>query len=142
VEILGEIACGDADIPSEGFPLSPFVVRQSACRHCVNGLSEAGGFGCFQKKLKDPRFAGTCRRIDDHIRAAFQVTHRILLPEIRQIQGSERNLETCGVQNPRTSGWCAAGSFHCIKHFRFFGLLSARRDWKEPDEEEENGSGF
>jgi hypothetical protein len=92
VEILREIACGDADIPSDGFPLSPFVVRQSARWHGVNGLPETGGFGCFQKKLKDPRLAGTCRGIDDHIRAALEVTHRILLPEIGQIQGSERNL--------------------------------------------------
>jgi hypothetical protein len=37
------------------------------------------------------------------------VTHRILLPEIGQIQGSERNLETGGVQNPRILGWCGAG---------------------------------
>jgi hypothetical protein len=109
MQILREIACGNADIPSEGFPLSPFVVRQSARRHGVNGLSEAGGFGCFQKKLKDSRLAGTCRRINDHIRATLEVTHRILLPEIRQIQGSERNLEACGVQNPRILGWCGAG---------------------------------
>jgi hypothetical protein len=37
------------------------------------------------------------------------VTHRILLPEIRQIQGRERNLESGGVQNPQTSGGCGGG---------------------------------
>jgi hypothetical protein len=87
VQIFCKITRGDANIPSEGFPFTPLVISQSAGWNRVNSLAKPGGFRRLQKQLKDTRLTRTGWGINDDIRSALQVTHCILLPEIREVQG-------------------------------------------------------
>ena len=89
VEIQGEIARGDADVPAARTPFREFVVRERARRDGEDRLP-------FQRRveqLEDVGLARAGRRLDHDILARLQGAHRFLLPEIRDDQVDLESLE-------------------------------------------------
>src|SRR5213078_2469232 len=80
VEILREIAGGDADIPSTRAPFSELVIRLRAGRYGVNGLAVV--FALVRPQLEDERLARARRRLHDDVLAPAQRGHGLLLPEV------------------------------------------------------------
>src|SRR5439155_426845 len=80
VEIIREIAGGDADIPSTGAPFSELVVRQRAGRYGVNGLPVV--LALVRPQLENERLARAGGRLHDDVLALAQRGHGLLLPEV------------------------------------------------------------
>jgi len=80
VEILGQVARGDADVPPARPPLGQFVVRQRACRNGIDRLAPI--MALLGPDLENQCLARTGRRLDDDVTARTQGADRFLLPEV------------------------------------------------------------
>ena len=80
VEILREVAGGDADIPAARAPFGEFVVRQGASWHRVNRLTVV--FSVVRPQLENERLARARRRLHHDVLALAQRGDRLLLPEV------------------------------------------------------------
>ena len=81
VEVLGQVAGGDAYVPAPGSPFSQLVVGQRPSGHCVNGLTPVSAR--LRPQFEHQRLAGACGRMDDHVLARSQCRHGLLLPQVR-----------------------------------------------------------
>ncbi len=65
MEILRQIARGDADIPTARAPFGQFVICQRARRDGVDGLATV--LAIIGPQFENERFARTCRRLHHHV---------------------------------------------------------------------------
>ena len=90
VEIFGEVAGGDADIPAASAPFGEFVIGEGAGGDGVDGL--AAIFAAVGPKLEDQGLARAGGGLDDDVLAGTQRGDGLLLPEVGNgdlIQGGE-----------------------------------------------------
>ena len=80
IQVLGQVAGGDADVPAPGSPFSQFVIGQRPRGYCVNSLTPI--FAKLGPQFEDERLAGACGRMDDHVLARSQCRHGLLLPQV------------------------------------------------------------
>ena len=80
VEIFGEVASGDADVPAASAPLGEFVIGKGAGGDGVDGL--AAIFTAIGPKLENERLARAGGRLDDDVLSIAQRADGLLLPEI------------------------------------------------------------
>ena len=80
VEILRQVAGGDADIPAARAPFGELVIGQRAGRDRVNRL--AVFFPLIRPQLEDECLAGARRGMNDHVIALTQRGDGLLLPEV------------------------------------------------------------
>ena len=80
LEILRQVAGGDADVPAARAPFGEFVVGQRAGRHGVDGL--AAVLALVGPELEDQRLARAGGRLHDDVLALAQGGHGLLLPEV------------------------------------------------------------
>ncbi len=76
IEMQGEVASGDADIPTAAAPLGEFVIGEGASGYGVNGLAAKGGL----EELEDEGLAGAGGGIDNHVAALAQRMDGFMLP--------------------------------------------------------------
>ena len=81
VEIFGEVAGGDADVPAASAPLGEFVIGEGAGGDGVNRL--AAIFAAVGPKLEDERLARAGGGLHDDILAGTQRGDGLLLPKVR-----------------------------------------------------------
>ena len=80
VEIFGEIAGSDADVPAARAPFGELVIRQRASRHGVDRLAVI--LPLVRPQFEDQRLAGAGRGLHHDVFALAQRGHGLLLPEI------------------------------------------------------------
>ena len=81
VEVLRQVAGGDADVPAARPPLGQLVIGQGAGWHGVNRLARISAL--VGPQLENEGFAGPGCRVNDDIPAGPQMLHRLLLPQVR-----------------------------------------------------------
>jgi len=84
VEVVGDVAGGDADVPAGGAPFVEFVVGEGAGGDGEDGVAAAA---LLHEELEDEGFAGAGGSVDDDIPPRLEMTHRLLLPEVGNLQG-------------------------------------------------------
>ena len=80
IEVLGQVAGGDAHVPAPTAPFGQLVIGQCPRGHRVNGLPPI--FARLRPQFEDQRLAGARGCMDDHIFARPQGRHGLLLPEV------------------------------------------------------------
>ena len=95
IEVQGEIAGRDADIPAAGAPFGELVVRECAGRDGEDGLAFERGI----EQLENVSLARAGGRLDNHVLARLQSAHRFLLPEIGDDQVDLEPLQHCAASH-------------------------------------------
>ena len=80
IEVLGQVAGGDAHVPPSAAPFGELVVGQCPRGHGVNGLPPI--FARLRPQFEDQRLTGARGRMDDHVLARPQCRHGLLLPKV------------------------------------------------------------
>ena len=84
IDILRDVAGGDADMPLRVLPFGVFVIREGSRGHGVDGL--AAEMTPLMQQLKDVRLPRAGGRADDDIGARTQQIHRLVLPGIGELE--------------------------------------------------------
>ena len=90
VEVLGQVAGGDADVPATGPPLRQFVIGQGAGGHGVDRLTP--GLALIGPQFEDQGLAGPGGGLDDDILAFPQGGDGGLLPQVGHGDSAEDGL--------------------------------------------------
>jgi hypothetical protein len=90
VEVMGEVAGGDADVPAAGLPFGEFIVGECAGGDGVDGLVWVAAL--FAPEFEDERFTGAGGSLDDDIEAVAEGGDGLLLPEVGYDDAGEAGL--------------------------------------------------